>query len=187
MPAIPRSKHRATDRLVEDELREERRRLDLAQRAARYIAWEWTIASDELTISGDIGAIFGVPAELIGPSGQDFLGLIHPDDRERFTAATRDAVRGGRDLAIEIRMVPPGGGERWLSERGMVVRDDNGWGLRMIGVATDVTKRKRAELALYEEKERAQVTLASIGDGVIRTDGEGRIDYLNPVAEKLTS
>jgi diguanylate cyclase (GGDEF)-like protein/PAS domain S-box-containing protein len=39
---------------------------------------------------------------------------------------------------------------------------------------------------LYTEKELAQVTLASIGDGVLATDDSGRIKYLNPVAEKLT-
>jgi diguanylate cyclase (GGDEF)-like protein/PAS domain S-box-containing protein len=55
-----------------------------------------------------------------------------------------------------------------------------------IGVAVDVTERKQAEEALYREKERAQVTLASIGDGVIRADSLGTIDYLNPVAERLT-
>jgi diguanylate cyclase (GGDEF)-like protein/PAS domain S-box-containing protein len=55
-----------------------------------------------------------------------------------------------------------------------------------IGIAVDITERKHAEEALYREKERAQVTLASIGDGVIRTDSSGQIDYLNPVAEKLT-
>ncbi|MEM8964323.1 MAG: EAL domain-containing protein [Acidobacteriota bacterium] len=46
--------------------------------------------------------------------------------------------------------------------------------------------RHQAERALEREKERAQVTLAAIGDGVIRTDENGRIDYLNPVAERLT-
>ncbi len=40
--------------------------------------------------------------------------------------------------------------------------------------------------ALSREKELAQVTLASIADGVMTTDGSGRVRYLNPVAEKLT-
>ncbi|MFP5287417.1 MAG: diguanylate cyclase domain-containing protein, partial [Thermoanaerobaculia bacterium] len=53
-------------------------------------------------------------------------------------------------------------------------------------IAFDVTERKQAEEALHSEKERALVTLASIGDGVIRADAEGRIDYMNPVAERLT-
>lgn len=42
------------------------------------------------------------------------------------------------------------------------------------------------EQALFQEKERAQVTLDSIGDGVITTDDEGKVVYFNPVAEQLT-
>jgi diguanylate cyclase (GGDEF)-like protein/PAS domain S-box-containing protein len=45
---------------------------------------------------------------------------------------------------------------------------------------------RESETALYQEKERAEVTLYSIGDAVITTDEAGRIDYLNPVAERLT-
>ncbi|HTQ79114.1 MAG TPA: EAL domain-containing protein, partial [Thermoanaerobaculia bacterium] len=55
-----------------------------------------------------------------------------------------------------------------------------------IAIALDITDRRQAEEALHREKERAQVTLASIGDGVIRSDAAGRIDYINPVAERLT-
>ena len=47
-------------------------------------------------------------------------------------------------------------------------------------------ERDRAEAALYAEKERALVTLQSIGDAVITTDIEGRVEFLNPVAEALT-
>lgn len=49
-----------------------------------------------------------------------------------------------------------------------------------------LTRVRESETALYQEKERAEVTLHSIGDAVITTDEVGRIDYLNPVAERLT-
>ncbi|HUN72568.1 MAG TPA: EAL domain-containing protein, partial [Steroidobacteraceae bacterium] len=55
------------------------------------------------------------------------------------------------------------------------------------GTIADITERKRAEQAVFAEKERAQVTLQSIGDAVISTDAEGRIEYINPVAESLTA
>lgn len=52
--------------------------------------------------------------------------------------------------------------------------------------AEDISARKAAEDALLHEKERAQITLHSIGDAVITTNADGKIDYLNPVAERLT-
>ena len=50
----------------------------------------------------------------------------------------------------------------------------------------DIVERKRVEEALFQEKERAQFTLESIGDAVIVTDACGMIEYLNPVAARLT-
>ena len=61
---------------------------------------------------------------------------------------------------------------------------------KLAGIAIDRlladNRRKQAEQAVIAEKERAQVTLQSIGDGVISTCARGLIEYLNPVAEKLT-
>ena len=50
----------------------------------------------------------------------------------------------------------------------------------------DITERKQMEDRLFEEKELAQVTLHSIGDAVITTNVDAQIEYLNPIAEKLT-
>ncbi len=55
-----------------------------------------------------------------------------------------------------------------------------------VGIVRDITERKKAELELFEEKERLHVTLKSIGDAVITTDTQGLITYLNPVAEIMT-
>jgi diguanylate cyclase (GGDEF)-like protein/PAS domain S-box-containing protein len=52
--------------------------------------------------------------------------------------------------------------------------------------AIDITARRAAEEALFREKELAQVTLESIGDAMITTDAQGRVTYLNPVAQSLT-
>ncbi|WP_337177336.1 PAS domain S-box protein [Paludisphaera sp.] len=54
------------------------------------------------------------------------------------------------------------------------------------GVLGDQEARRRAEEALEAERERLRITLASIGDGVVSTDAQGRVTYLNPVAEALT-
>jgi diguanylate cyclase (GGDEF)-like protein/PAS domain S-box-containing protein len=55
-----------------------------------------------------------------------------------------------------------------------------------LATAMDVTEQRAAEEALSAEKEHAHATLASLGEGVIRTDREGRIEHMNPMAERLT-
>ena len=52
-------------------------------------------------------------------------------------------------------------------------------------IVVEITERKRAEEELFKEKERAQITLASIGDGVITVDAAGRVESFNPVAAQL--
>lgn len=71
-------------------------------------------------------------------------------------------------------------------ESARVIRDAEGRVVAYEGSMANISERKRAEQAMFAEKERAQVTLQSIGDAVITTDREGRIDYMNPVAEQLT-
>ncbi len=173
-------------KLAELALAESQERLNLAQRAARSVSWEWVTETDALQFSENADDLFGFPAaDLIG-KGRDFLSFVHPEDLPRLHRALVRTLKGGHDLAVEIRMVLPKGEVRWLAERALALHNAQGWAVKVIGVAHDITERKIAEEALFQEKERAHVTLASIADGVIRTDARGMIDYLNPVAQKLT-
>lgn len=75
--------------------------------------------------------------------------------------------------------------QQWYECRDQAIRWSDGRMVRMT-IAININERKRMEDALLAEKERLAVTLASIGDGVITTDTEGKVVFLNKVAEKLT-
>jgi diguanylate cyclase (GGDEF)-like protein/PAS domain S-box-containing protein len=107
----------------------------------------------------------------------------YSNDRENFA---RRAEIEGELRNEEYVMRRKDGSMLVVVDNCRVVRDANGRVCGYEGTLTDITERKKAETAVFQAKERAQVTLQSIGDAVITTDSEGRIEYMNPVAESLT-
>jgi diguanylate cyclase (GGDEF)-like protein/PAS domain S-box-containing protein len=104
-------------------------------------------------------------------------------ERERLLG---ELAANGRVRDFEYRLRRSNGSVIVVLENSRAVKDDAGNLLYCEGTITDITRRKAAERALFKEKERAQVTLRSIGDAVVTTDASGRVEYLNPVAEQLT-
>jgi diguanylate cyclase (GGDEF)-like protein/PAS domain S-box-containing protein len=107
----------------------------------------------------------------------------YPSDRETFA---RRVESEGELRNEEYILRRKDGSMLVVMDSSRVVRDAHGRVTGYEGTLTDITERKKAETAVFQAKERAQVTLQSIGDAVITTDSEGRIDYMNPVAESLT-
>jgi diguanylate cyclase (GGDEF)-like protein/PAS domain S-box-containing protein len=124
--------------------------------------------------------------------GSRWSGSLHPEDRERANAEWRDAVKARQPFQAEVRMQRPDGGTVWARLHASTTQgaDESSAILLLV---EDITERKaaeavllRAEEALFDEKERAQVTLDSIGDAVLVTDLAGTVTYLNQEAEILT-
>ncbi|BAK78348.1 diguanylate cyclase/phosphodiesterase with PAS sensor(s) [Pseudogulbenkiania sp. NH8B] len=171
--------------LFEQALGESEERLALAVSGSDYGIWDWNIAEGSVYYSPRFKAMLGLAEHELEGSVGAFWAHLHPDD----TVPTRDSLErhlageGGYD--VEYRLRTRNGGYRWFRARGQALRDAAGRAVRMSGSIFDITDRKLAEGALHAEQERAQVTLASIGDAVITLDGGGQVDYLNPVAEQL--
>jgi diguanylate cyclase (GGDEF)-like protein/PAS domain S-box-containing protein len=106
-----------------------------------------------------------------------------PTDRAEFV---RKVDAAGEVRSMEVVLRRRDGTQVVALENSRGVRDGSGRIVGYEGTVSDITERKRAEQAMFAEKDRAQVTLQSIGDAVITTDANARIDYLNPVAERLT-
>ena len=108
----------------------------------------------------------------------------NPADRAEFM---RRVEAEGEIRNAEFCMRTQDGQQVVILENARAVRDSGDRITGYEGTIANITERKRAEQAMFAEKERAQVTLQSIGDAVISTDAEGRIEYINPVAESLTA
>ncbi len=108
---------------------------------------------------------------------------VNPKERE---GIIDELYRDGQIRNAELRLRRKDGREIVVLENSRVVRDEDNKVIAYEGTLSDITERKRAETEVFEQKERAQVTLKSIADAVITTDSSGLIDYMNPVAEDLT-
>jgi diguanylate cyclase (GGDEF)-like protein/PAS domain S-box-containing protein len=143
------------------------------------------------TRDGDLIAANPALVEMLGfdsvedlkSAGRTTMLYVNPIDRERVFARLEAE---GFVRNFEYRLRRKDGKEIVVLENSRAVYDDNGTIVAHEGTITDITDRKHAETRVFEEKERAQVTLQSIGDGVITTDAEGCVDYINPVAQDLT-
>lgn len=94
-------------------------------------------------------------------------------------------LNGGTVENFESVLLRKDGGRGWVLASAQYYFDEQGHFAGLEGTLKDITQIKQTEKAVYEEKERLYTTLQSIGDGVISTDMNGIIDYLNPYAEQL--
>jgi len=124
--------------------------------------------------------------------GMNWSMAIHPEDRERVLAEWRIAARSQEAFQTEFRFLQGDDRVVWTRINSATIRDGK-TSLGLIQTVEDISERKTAELellaaedALFAEKERAQVTLDSIGDAVLTTDLQGKVSYLNRQAEKMT-
>jgi diguanylate cyclase (GGDEF)-like protein/PAS domain S-box-containing protein len=124
--------------------------------------------------------------------GTNWSMAIHPEDRERVLAEWRAAARSHDSFQSEYRFLQGDDSVVWTRVNSAAMHDGN-TSFGLVQTVEDITDRKNtefvlraAEEALFEEKERAQVTLNSIGDAVLSTDLDGKVTYLNLVAEAMT-
>ncbi len=161
-------------------------RNELGIHSANDGLWDFDTLNNRVYLSPRWKAMLGYDESDVGQA-PDWRTLVHSDDMSRVQAAIRDHVAGKTPIFESLHRMRHATGEwRWVISRAKAKVDDKGRLLRLVGVELDITERKLYEEALFREKESAQITLQSIGDGVITTDAKGVIDYVNPVAEALT-
>lgn len=123
-------------------------RLSLALEAGRMGTWLWDVASGRLEWDEPMERVFGLEPGTFGGTFEHYLALLHPEDRDGVVAVIEGSLAAKGDHYVEHRVLLPRGGIRWVSGQGRGLLDDVGDVRGMVGVGTDITARKRAELRL---------------------------------------
>lgn len=129
-------------------------RIELALRASHEGIWDWWTDRREIYYSRRILEFLEcgkdrAPHLFLAP-----FESIHPDDRPRFETTVAQALQPGgpETLAADARVLTGGGDWRWLRICGTVVRDRDGMARRIAGSMIDISRRKRAEALLEDER-----------------------------------
>ncbi len=151
-------------------------RFRLAQEAAEIGTWDMDVATGQGTWSDNYWGIYGLSSDSCDPGYETWIGLVHPDDRERVGTQIKAALEGEAPYRSEFRIVWPDGTVRWLVGKGSVFRDDNENPTRMIGIDYDVTDRKESEQVLQrihaELEERVAARTRELSESNSRLEHE---------------
>jgi PAS domain S-box-containing protein len=168
---------------AEQELLQTQAELRLALEVAGLARWQFDLDTEGLVASAEFKKLFGRPLE------EDFTfpmlsALIHPEDRPRCRAALDDAVQAQGAFNIEYRCTIHGE-ERWIAANGRYEPLDGSSG-RLMGVARDVTTRRRTEEEQRLVAERLRLIIDSAKDyGILTADEDGLITSWNQGAERI--
>jgi PAS domain S-box-containing protein len=148
------------------ELEDGQARLRLALSAGDLAIWELDVATNRVTASKELNRLYRFPDESV-PRLEDFQSLYAPGERERVEAeATASFAKGDTSIRFEAKHQWPDGMIKWIAVRAQILINDQGAATRVIGVAMDVTERRRYEenlqLTARELQHRVKNNLAVV-------------------------
>ena len=169
-----------------DELRIATQRAALATESGGIGIFDWDIKADLCIADPWMHRLYGMAPKNEATPLAYWAGPMHPEDRGEVIEALEDAIADRRPYDTEFRVVWQDGSVHHIRATARVTRDRSGTAVHLVGVNWDVTESRRLTAELAEQHELLRVTLQSIGDGVITTDVNRNVSWLNPVAERMT-
>jgi len=130
-------------------------RLLLATKSAKMGVWDWDVVSNTMFWDARMIELYGYTRDSFPGGVEAWQRRVHPEDRDQTWSDCQATLRGEADFNTIFRIVRPDGTILHIKADGMVLRNDDGAPVRMLGINYDITDRKQAEV----EKEKLEVQL----------------------------
>ena len=171
---------------TEEALRRSEERLALVMRASNDGAWDWNMQTGETHYSPRWWEMLGYAVDELPADATLWQRLIHPDDRPRVMAVAAQALKDGHShYEVEVRFVHKDGHHVPVLGRVYMLRDAQGKAVRVSGVNTDLTERRRFENSLRESEERFRSLTALSSDWYWEQDADFRFVRIHAGQEQL--
>lgn len=178
-------------KIISDELAITSERLLLATTSAKIGVWDWDVANDIMTWDDRMFELYGIEKQSFTGNINIWGKAVHPDDRVRAGKELNNALTGILDYHTEFRVIWPDKSVHFIESNAIVTRDEKGVAVRMIGINTDITERKKAEeevLKLNEEVAKSEKffkgVIESSADMITILDATGKTLYASPAVAK---
>ena len=174
---------RASARAVREALK--RAHIELALTRGRCGLWDWDLERGRVAWSRSMFDLLGLSRCVSSLSIGDLQAMVHPDDEslERVARAALAAGRGSID--VEFRMRGRDGQWVWLRKRAEIVEDDSTGGRRLVGIAIDVTDRKREAEISATADQRLREAVEAISEAFVLWDSSNRLVLCNSKYRRL--
>ncbi len=174
-------------KLAQEALQQSNERFEYVTKATFDAIWDWDILNDRFYWGEGYGKIFGyVNENSTGNTTRSFEN-IHPDDRRRVFDGIDLLITGGEEnWTGEYRYRKADGEYAYVQDKAIIIRDDTGKAVRMIGAMQDTTARKLAEVATQKTQKKFNALVNAI-DGIVWEANADSFDftYVSRHAEKL--
>lgn len=170
---------------AEETLRASEERYALAVRGTSDGLWDRDILTNTEYWSPRFRELVGYHESELPSTFESFVSLLHPDDAERVTLATRAHLERREPYDIEYRLRTKRGTYRWFRSRGQAIWNEAGRPVRMAGAITDITDRKSAEDELRAAKNLLRAMLDHTPAVVYAKDLNGRYLFVNRRHEQV--
>jgi PAS domain S-box-containing protein len=171
--------------VVEEELTQNEQELRLSLNAGEVGIWKWDFASGHVWLDERTRAIWGFSAERAESSTEALFARVHPDDLKNLQDRLDAAIALREQYHCEFRVIFDDKSVHWVEGSGIVLHNDQGQPVRMVGLDFDTTKRRESD----EHLRLNNRALEAATNGILiatATDSECRIVYANRGFELLT-